>query len=75
MVVACRACDGRGRVLVKDGPLVSLSKSRCGRCGGDGTERGPSKGKRRFFTPKEEMDESEMSLEEQTRAFLRKHGH
>jgi DnaJ-class molecular chaperone len=73
--LACRYCDGRGRLLIKDGPLVTFSKNRCSRCGGNGIEPGISKGKRRFFTPKEEKDESEMSLEDQTRAFLAKHGY
>lgn len=72
----CRGCDGR-KVTVKedrDNCFTKIVKD-CSRCQGTGNEPEPSKGKRRFSRPKEEKDESEMSIEELTQAFLRKHGY
>jgi hypothetical protein len=70
----CRGCDGR-RITVRedrDNCFKKITRD-CSRCGGTGNEPEPSKsGKRRFSKPK---DEEDMTLEEQTRAFLAKHGY
>jgi DnaJ-class molecular chaperone len=70
----CKSCDGKGinRKEVKDN--FGFTEHRCSKCNGSGFEPGPSKGKRRFFK-NEELSPEEMSLEEQTQAFLRKHGY
>lgn len=74
----CKACDGRGRVLrhTRIGNTAYFeseeSKNPCSVCLGTGKVNPPSKGGRRFFR-KEEVENP--SLEEQTRAFLAKHGY
>lgn len=74
----CRACDGRGvmRHEIKDN--FGFTVNTCSRCNGSRMEPGPGKGKRKFFKKPgedEELSPEEMSLEMQTRAFLRKHGY
>lgn len=76
MSEACKPCDGRGRVRRKTEDGFEESKNPCSACGGSGVKPGPSKGGRRFGRkPKEEKTPEEMTLEEQTRAFLRSRGH
>lgn len=71
----CRACDGRKERTVEDRDNCMKSTTKmCSRCNGTGVEPGPSKGKRRFGRkPKDDEDENP-SIEEMTRAFLRRHG-
>ncbi len=69
----CRSCDGR-KYRTKPGPVDgSKIDYMCSVCNGTGINSAPSKGgKRRFSKPQE--DSEDPSLEEQTLAFLRKHG-
>jgi DnaJ-class molecular chaperone len=72
---ACRACDGKGESIKRDEDLIIVSRRTCGRCGGNGKEPGPTTGKRRGFgRPKQEVDEKELSLEQQADAFLARKG-
>lgn len=68
----CKSCDGRGRrTKIEEGEVKGTYQ--CGPCNGSGRVNPPSKGKRRFGG-KEKLTDEELTLEEQTRAFLRKHG-
>lgn len=70
----CKPCDGRGFRIRKDPEGFGETQNTCSKCGGTGKVNPPSSGRRRPFK-EEEKDESELSLEEQTRAFLRKNGY
>lgn len=72
---ACRSCDGRGSRTTEDRENVFLvTTTVCSRCRGTGSEPGPSTGKRRPFTPRQEQDDDEQSLDQAADAFLRRHG-
>lgn len=73
MADTCRSCDGRKYIEREDKDNVMRKvRKACSRCNASGNEPEPSKGKRPFFR-KRDPDE-EPSIEEMTRAFLRKHG-
>lgn len=71
---SCRACDGNGRVVARTIEGVKVNPSNCNRCSGSGVEPGPSKGGKRRFGSHIKQNDEELSLEAQTRAFLRSKG-
>lgn len=71
----CKPCDGKGKIKREVKDNFGFTVTTCSRCNGSGWEPGPAKGKRKFFKKGEELDPEEMSLEQQTQAFLRAHGY
>lgn len=71
----CRGCDGKGKKRKEIKDNFGFTVTTCSKCHGSGWEPGPAKGKRKFFKKGEELTEEEMSIEQQTQAFLRTHGH
>jgi RecJ-like exonuclease len=79
MSEACRSCDGRG-FSIKHERIGNtnyfdslVSKSQCSKCQGTGKVLPPAKGKRFFGMLRD--DNEDPSIEDMTRAFLRKHGY
>ena len=70
----CKECDARGVKNARTVEGVKHDANPCAVCRGSGVESGPSKGKRRFFASHQKQDDNEMSMEAQTRAFLRSKG-
>jgi len=75
MAEACRACDGRKYIRRETEDGFEESKTPCSLCAGTGSPLPPSKGGKRRFGAAPKQDDEELSMEEQTRAFLRKHGY
>ena len=74
--IACRGCDGAGKPNKREIGVFGVveSPNKCSRCSGSGVEPGIARGRGRK-PPHVEEDESEMTLEQLTRQFLRSRGH
>jgi hypothetical protein len=71
---ACRLCDGRK--IATRWTAAGFEHGKPCKCGnGVQAEVKPSKGGNRRFFPKAQDTEEELTLEQQTRAFLRSRGH